>query len=31
MTILNFHADDDIYGLSTHYRTHFEGRLINRA
>ena len=31
MTIVNSVANDDIYGLSTSYHTHFEGHLINRT
>ena len=31
MTIVNRDANDDIYGASDHYFTHFEGHLINRT
>ena len=31
MTIVNGNANDDIYGSSAHYHTHFEGHLINRT
>ena len=31
MTIVNQHANDDIWGHSTGYHTHFEGHLINRV
>ena len=31
MTIVNRDANDDIYGASHEYHTHFEGHLINRT